>query len=165
MQLNTSTGYAVRIVIYLAKGHDKVSGAELSANTAVPATMLPGIVKPLRQAGIVETRRGNGGGFSLARSPEKITMADIVRAMEGTTRINRCLEPNRGCTLGIADTCTVRKFYAEVQDWLDETFEGKTIASFVTEQKKDKKGEGRCEEDGTVYSAGGLARADPVAER
>lgn len=131
MQLNISTGYAVRIVTFLAKRHETVSGTELSIGTAVPTTMLPEIVKPLRQAGIIETKRGNGGGFALARSPETISMADIVRAMEGTTRINRCLEPNCVCTLGVAETCPVRRFYAEVQEWVDKAFEGKTIAALL----------------------------------
>lgn len=134
MQLNITTGYAVRVIVYLAENPGKkIGGTELCAATAVPSTMLPGIAKSLRQAGILETRRGNGGGFTLARSAERISMADIVRAMEGTTRINRCLEPNCACTLGIAETCPVRKFYAEVQEWVDKAFEGKSIAELVAE--------------------------------
>lgn len=136
MQFNESTGYAVRMVIFLAQNHGFSGGEELRANTAIPATVLPAITKPLRRAGIIATRRGNQGGFTLARSPEDITMADIVRAMEGTTRINRCLEPDCQCTLGRAKTCKVRQFYLEVQEWLDKTFEEKTVASLMDEEER-----------------------------
>lgn len=135
MQFNESTGYAVRMVIFLAENRGFSGGEELRAGTAIPATVLPAITKPLRRAGIIATRRGNQGGFTLAKSPEQITMADIVRAMEGTTRINRCLEADSHCALGRASTCKVRAFYLEVQEWLDKTFEAKTVASLMSEKE------------------------------
>lgn len=133
MQLNITTGYAVRVVIFLAQTPGLASGAEICAKTAVPPSVLPSVVKPLKEAGIIETRRGNQGGLTLTRAPRNISMADIIRAMEGTTRINHCLEPDCRCTLGKADTCKVREFYLEVQRWLDKTFEEKTIASLLDE--------------------------------
>lgn len=131
MQLNISTGYAVRVALYLAQRPERVSGEELCAGTAIPPSVLASIIKPLKEAGIVDTRRGNQGGLTLARSAEQVSMADIVRAMEGTTRINRCLETDCHCSIGQADTCKVREFYLSVQSWLDKTFEEKTIASLI----------------------------------
>lgn len=135
MQLNTSTGYAVRVVLYLAQSRGMVSGTELCGNAAIPPSVLPAVIKPLKAAGLVETRRGNQGGLTLSRGAEKISMADIVRAMEGTTRINSCLEPECHCTLGRAESCKVRRFYQEVQEWLDKTFEEKSIAELMDERR------------------------------
>lgn len=133
MQFKTSTDYAVRMVLFLAQHSGYVGGEELSRNSAIPPTMLVKIANPLQEAGILVTRRGNRGGFALAKHPAQITLADIVRAIEGTTRINRCLEADCACALGRADSCPVRGFYTEVQDWLDRAFEGRSIASFLAE--------------------------------
>lgn len=121
-------------------GHPGVIGREeLARGAAVPMSMLPGVAKPLRRAGILTTKRGNQGGFALARAPTHITMGDIVGAMEQTTRINRCLERDCHCLLGCAATCSVRAFYAQVQAWVDAAFADRTIASFLAPAEPEKR--------------------------
>ena len=51
--------------------------------------------------------------------------------MEGTTRINRCLDPDGYCSRNGVPTCPVHKFYTRIQSYLDEAFQDKTIASLM----------------------------------
>ena len=57
--------------------------AEISARQAIPARYLEQIFQKLRRAGLVESKRGPGGGYLLARTPEEISAADVVRAVQG----------------------------------------------------------------------------------
>ena len=55
----------------------------------------------------------------------------VINLLEGTTRINRCLEDNHKCSRNATATCPVRKFYVRVQTYLEEAFRDKTIASLL----------------------------------
>ena len=97
----------------------------------VPRSVIATLAKPLQKAGILTTQRGTGGGFALGRRPEDISLYAIINAMEGTTRINRCLEPDGFCSRNGVETCPVHKFYTHIQSYLDEAFQDKTIASLM----------------------------------
>lgn len=97
----------------------------------VPQSVIATLAKPLQKAGILTTQRGTGGGFALGRRPEDISLYAIINAMEGTTRINRCLEPDGFCSRNGVPTCPVHKFYTHIQSYLDAAFQDKTIASLM----------------------------------
>ena len=125
MQLNVTTDYAIRMTLFLAIHGTPMGSEDISKQMGIPKQMIAQIAKPLRDAGIIATKRGVGGGFSLNRKPEDIN------AVEGTTRINRCLEEDCYCSRHATETCPVRKFYKEMQTFVDEAFSGKTIASLM----------------------------------
>ena len=56
---------------------------------------------------------------------------EIVNLVEGTTRINRCLEDDGYCSRNGTATCPVHRFYAHIQSYLDQAFQDKTIASLL----------------------------------
>lgn len=58
-------------------------GSEISETQNIPKKFLENILFDLRRAGFIKARRGAGGGYQLARSPDKITLAAIIRAVEG----------------------------------------------------------------------------------
>ena len=91
MQLKISTDYAIRIVLYLAITQTAATSAEISAQMGIPQTVIATLARPLQEAGILTTQRGSGGGFTLSRRPEDISLHEIINIAEGTTRINRCL--------------------------------------------------------------------------
>lgn len=112
MQLKISTDYAIRIVLYLAITQTAATSAEISAQMGIPQTVIATLARPLQEAGILSTQRGSGGGFTLSRRPEDISLHEIINIAEGTTRINRCLEPDGFCSRNGAPNCPVHKFYA-----------------------------------------------------
>lgn len=131
MQLNVTTDYAIRMTLFLAILGTPMGSEDISKQMGIPKQIIAQIAKPLRDAGIIVTKRGVGGGFSLNRKPEEISLADVINAMEGTTRINRCMEADHYCSRDAAATCPVRKFYERIQTFVDEAFSSKTIASLM----------------------------------
>lgn len=99
----------------------------------IPQTVIATLARPLQEAGILTTQRGTGGGFTLSRRPEDISLHEIINIAEGTTRINRCLEEGGFCSRNGAPNCPVHKFYAHIQNYLDEAFKQKTIASLLAD--------------------------------
>lgn len=131
MQLNLKTDYAIRTLLYLATKNATASSTEISEQMVIPKSMISEFAVPLQRAGILTTQRGAGGGFALGRTPADIFLHEVINLLEGTTRINRCLEDNHKCSRNATATCPVRKFYVRVQTYLEEAFRDKTIASLL----------------------------------
>ncbi|MER5372034.1 Rrf2 family transcriptional regulator [Streptomyces sp. NPDC002132] len=85
MRISARADYAVRAVLELAvrQGGDPVKAEAVSDAQGIPHKFLEGILGDLRRGGIVESRRGGGGGYRLAREPGSITVADVIRAVDG----------------------------------------------------------------------------------
>ncbi|MEU0671439.1 Rrf2 family transcriptional regulator [Streptomyces sp. NPDC006172] len=85
MRISARADYAVRAVLELAvrQGGDPVKAEAVSDAQGIPHKFLEGILGDLRRGGIVESRRGGGGGYRLAREAGSITVADVIRAVDG----------------------------------------------------------------------------------
>ncbi len=86
MRISAKADYAVRAAVELADaaGEERPVKAERIATAqGVPLNFLENILSELRHAGIVRSQRGADGGFRLARPPADITVADVIRAVEG----------------------------------------------------------------------------------
>jgi Rrf2 family protein len=87
--------YAVRAAVELAAlGDAPVSAERIAEAQAIPVNFLENILLDLRRAGIVESRRGAAGGYMLAKPAEEITLADVVRAVEGPLASVRGISPD-----------------------------------------------------------------------
>ena len=87
MQVPAKTDYALRAAAELAQaateGTGPVKGEYISATQGIPKKFMENILHDLKRAGLVRTRRGASGGYWLARPPEEIVLADVIRAVEG----------------------------------------------------------------------------------
>src|ERR671923_2560042 len=85
MRISAKADYAVRAALELAAAADgdPVKGEKLSEAQQIPLQFLEHILLELKHARLVRTRRGARGGYWLARKPETITLADVIRAVEG----------------------------------------------------------------------------------
>jgi Rrf2 family protein len=84
MRVSAKADYAVRAAAELAAVEDgPVKGERLAEAQDIPLQFLEHILLELKHAGIVRARRGAKGGYWLARKPEEITIADVIRAVEG----------------------------------------------------------------------------------
>ena len=84
MRVSAKADYALRAVIELAAAAEgPVKGERIAQAQEIPLKFLENILGELRHAGIVRSQRGAEGGFWLARRAEEITVADVVRAVEG----------------------------------------------------------------------------------
>ncbi len=84
MRISAKADYAVRAAVELAAaGENPVKGEKLSESQDIPLQFLEHILLELKHARLVRARRGAKGGYWLARPPEEITLANIIRAVEG----------------------------------------------------------------------------------
>src|SRR5918997_31087 len=93
VRVSAKADYAVRAAIELASsGEGPVKGTVVGKAQKIPLRFLENILGEMRHAGLVQSQRGAEGGYWLSRPPEKITLAEIIRAVEGplaTTRGER----------------------------------------------------------------------------
>ena len=85
MRITAKVDYAVRATVELAAAPQgqPVKGDVLARSQQIPQKFLENILGELRQAGIVDSRRGHDGGYWLARPAAEVTVADVIRAVEG----------------------------------------------------------------------------------
>ncbi len=83
--ISKKTKYGLNAVIYLAKEFDKgaVLISDLAEDEKMPKKFLEAILLELKNRGILQSKKGKGGGYTLAKSPKEITVGEIVRALEG----------------------------------------------------------------------------------
>jgi Rrf2 family iron-sulfur cluster assembly transcriptional regulator len=126
LHLTRKADYAIRGMVYLAMqpGRSLSSLGEIAADVDVSLTLLAKIFQQLGRHGLVSSSRGTSGGFLLGRAPEKITLLEIVEAVEGPIIMNRCLVDQGSCNRD--GFCTVHPVWKEVQDKM------KDILSHVT---------------------------------
>lgn len=88
---SSTTEYALRAVVYLAIHHEMLcSSQEIAQNTKSPPGYISKILKQLASAGVVHSQRGPTGGFSLAKDPTRLSILDIIKAVDGFDRIKEC---------------------------------------------------------------------------
>lgn len=97
MRITAKADYAVRAAAELAAAEPgvPVKGEALARAQAMPLNFLENILRELRRAGIVRTQRGQDGGYLLARDPASVSIADIIRAVEGPLAEVQGLRPDQ----------------------------------------------------------------------
>ena len=84
--------YALRAVVWLAQHQSEgaVGNQVIAEGTAVPTSYLSKVLQQLAREGIVESKRGVGGGFQLTRDPDELTVLEVVNAVDPMRRITSC---------------------------------------------------------------------------
>ena len=140
MQLAKGVEWAVHIctMLPLIPAGKGLSVDALAGFFEVPSAYLAKQMQLLRRAGIVESVRGKGGGYRLARGPDAVTLLDIVRAIEGPMPAFRCTEirQNGPCGLQRKDCkrpCEIAAAFADAEQVYQEALASRTLASIMQE--------------------------------
>lgn len=131
MHFKISTDYAVRIVLYLAKKRGIIPSAELSEQLNITQGYLLKVTRILRNAQIIEAITGADGGFKLAKHPRDISLYEVIRAMETTMQINRCLEKDEYCSRKAVSFCQAHHFYMKMQAYIDNMLKTTSIQDLL----------------------------------
>jgi Rrf2 family protein len=106
--------YALRALTDIGEGkNEKVSIQEISKNQGISKKYLENIFHQLKNAGILSSVRGPNGGYRLAKDPEKISIYDIVEALEGPVDMVHCLDNEGNCSR--VNTCPSRSFWGDLR--------------------------------------------------
>ena len=135
MIITRATEYAIRAVLHLSKQPrgEIVLKKDICRTQDITPAFLTKILQPLIKAGIVGSQRGVGGGFYLVKSPQEITLLDIVQAEEGPIHLNLCLIEGEGCDRDMF--CPVHGAWKEVRQEMLSILDRHTFAQLVEQER------------------------------
>lgn len=130
--LSNSCRYGIRAVIYLAtqpQEGGKTGIRKISDDLGLPSPFLAKILMQLAKQKILASTKGPHGGFSLLRSPEKISVLDIINAIDGNDVFTNCIMHNGSCEkIGKEKNfCPMHEDYEKTRKEMIKLFSGKTV--------------------------------------
>ncbi len=131
MRILSATEGAIRTVLYLAlEGQDRrISGLEICRTQEITPGFLIKVTRPLVRRGILAATRGAGGGFSLARPPERITLLEIVETIQGPLVFNDCLLGPGACPRDM--NCPVHPVWKQIRTNTENILAGWSLSDLV----------------------------------
>ena len=130
MRVSAKSDYAIRAAVELAvAGEGPVKGERLAQAQEIPSNFLENILSDLRNAGIVSSRRGADGGYWLARPAAAVSLADIIRAVDGPLANVRGVRSEQVVYQGSAEK--LRDVWVAVRASLRGVLENVTLADLA----------------------------------
>jgi Rrf2 family protein len=130
MKLSDAAALALHTVDYLARHPERlVSNQEVADNLGASANHLSKVHQWLVHANLVIAVRGPGGGFQLARDPAKITLLEVIEAVDGPLRPSQCLLGREKC---IRETCLLGSLARNINQQVVDFFQNTTVAQLST---------------------------------
>lgn len=141
--LSQKAKYALKAMIHLARQEvgQPMLIADLAKAERLPQKFLERILLDLKTAGLLESRKGRGGGYLLARPPHRISLGSIIRLMDGPLAPVPCVSKmayRRCADCADEKTCCVRPIMQEVRDSISYVLDGTTLADAVYRAGSDK---------------------------
>jgi len=140
MRLSKRGEYGLRAMIILSHAYNESPDAmvqikDVSAQEKIPAKYLEQILLVLKNAGLLQSRMGIGGGYYLARQPKDINLGQIIRTLDGPLAPIRCVSQMAYESCGCPDerTCGLRMVMGDVRNAIADILENTTLAD-VTER-------------------------------
>jgi Rrf2 family protein len=138
--------YALRALVALAKAGDSLMIGEIAGRKNIPRKFLEQILLELKHHGIVQSRRGKLGGYSLLMAPDRITFGQVLRIIDGPIAPLPCLSriAYRRCSdCATEKSCEIRRVFARVAESAREVLDRTTIAdslatSFLPGEAEDE---------------------------
>jgi Rrf2 family protein len=141
MPISTKGEYAARAMLHLALMYENgalSSASEIAQAQKIPKKYLEQILLLFKHAGLVQSKPGLHGGYLLGRAPIEITMAQIIRAVDGPLAPTRCVSKMAytRCTCTDESTCALRTVWQEARDTFVGVLEGITLAEVAKRARR-----------------------------
>ena len=123
--------YGIVMLTHMANGSSASSKArDIARDARLPLPVVSKILKSLTRSGLLESKRGIRGGYGLARKPEQITVAEIIRALEGPIAVTECNDRIQGLC-GLQSGCPVSANWHLINDAIYQALEKITLAEMT----------------------------------
>jgi Rrf2 family protein len=147
VKLSKRGEYGLRAMVTLASQpspHDIVQAKEIAEREKIPVKFLEQILLALKNAGLLGSRSGAGGGYYLARPADQITLGQIVRVLDGPLAPIRCVskvayEP---CACPDESSCGLRLVMLDVRNAISDILDGTTLADVARRVEQVRNGNG-----------------------
>ena len=141
MKISTKSQYGLRAMVYLTKvfKKDKVFPLrEIAKKEDISFDYLEKIISKLEKANLVKSKKGVQGGYFLAKSPSKIKLGEIIRALEGETSLVKCIAKKRRYICPRERKCLTKNFWKKIQDVLNSALNSITLDELIKGQMKNR---------------------------
>lgn len=139
--LSKKAKYAINALVYLGKRYEQgpILIAQIAEAQHIPQKFLESILLDLKNAGILNSKKGKGGGYYLMRDPEVVNMADVMRLFDGAIAFLPCVtykyyERCEECK--DEATCGIRDVFKEVRDATVEILKSATLAAIIAREDR-----------------------------
>jgi Rrf2 family transcriptional regulator, cysteine metabolism repressor len=125
--------YAMKILLDLALHYQKGLSQlkDISKRQDIPLRYLGQIILSLKSAGYVRSKRGHDGGVELSKPPDRITLGEIIRLMDGTTSPITCISLTKPSKCDFSKACPFRPIWSEVRETVNGIVDKTTFADMV----------------------------------
>ena len=134
MHINLESDYAARIVLYLARTDKRQDAQSIADGTCVSLRFTLKIMRKLVAADIVKSYKGVHGGYTLSRPADKITMRQVIEAMEGPYRFSRCVDGAYSCNCSTTAACPFHSVFDDITQMVIQKLDTVNFASFAQEK-------------------------------
>ncbi|CAN5468478.1 RrF2 family transcriptional regulator [soil metagenome] len=137
MRITTQAEYGLICALHLARrlGEAPITGREIAASERLPADYVEQIMLKLRRADIVVSTRGARGGYRLSRSPEQITVRDVISASEHSTFDIHCVtHPVEAERCAESHDCSIRPVWVLLQRRIDEVLNSVRLSDLLLQE-------------------------------
>lgn len=136
MKISTRGRYGLRAMCELARRHGEapVRMSVLAERESLSRKYLHALLTSLKEAGLVRSVRGAGGGFLLSRAPSKIRLSQILHALEGSFSLVDCVTDKRAC--GKVKHCTARRVWVELSGTIESVLEKVTLEDMIASENR-----------------------------
>lgn len=128
--ITRDTDFAIRALIFMAQHKEiKTSVSELVRELKIPRPFLRKILQILNKKRILKSYRGQGGGFLLATSADRIFLVDLIEVFQGPLKINECFLRKKICP--DVRTCILKKKIEQIEEYIGSELDSINIASLL----------------------------------
>lgn len=129
MFLTRRSDYGLQAVFTLAKSSRLISAKQIAQERNLPVAFVKKLLQQLCRAGLVKASVGKQGGYMLARAPEKISVRELLQALEGNLAPVSCLAHDHQCNL--ANGCTTRHIWARIDQKIQEALDSISLQDIL----------------------------------
>lgn len=139
MRITKESDYAVRALVDMAENsvHGPIQAEDISVRQGIPKSFLEQILRDLRLGGLIHTKKGPRGGYTLAVSPDKINLKDIIDTFEGSTFTQVCQGNSSSC--GVPTICAIREAWNKAGEAANEVLASVTVGDLMRRQQERAK--------------------------
>jgi Rrf2 family protein len=136
MKLSTRAKYGIHAMLDLAmsRSGEPQSIKSIAERQGIPEQYLEQLVGLLRREGLVSSVRGAQGGYLLAKAPEEVTMAELMRVLEGPIALSDCLEDRGCCERSVA--CSARRVWERLSQSIDRVLRSVTLEDMLEDHRR-----------------------------
>lgn len=136
MQLTTRSRYGLRMLLDIALhgGDGPVRIQDIASRRKISVKYLEQLIRELKKAGLIISKRGPRGGHVLAVSPEDIRVGDVVRTLEGRIALTECVENGESCP--ISDDCLTREIWTRATNTMFRELDSIKLSELLAKARR-----------------------------